>query len=764
MKAKQTQIEVSTLTEHELQQLYKALLIASCRLDPRDPVQFLKNTLTTFQGHDNLQNVDWDKFLSNEDQQSMLALLQLDEEDYMDSNELLALFYKYEKAYSCYRSNITRTAFRLWKNFTTVSMTDAAELAERMEIAEAHYDRKKQEVAFAAWRKWVTFKEESRITAVQKLARVFKACVLKRVMAAWRNIVRDSRKTKDYFKKLQTDLELERQQSQVGEGCDWLSALPLNISLKIFQYLELRDLLSCSEVCCSWKSLIHSSTLWSKVNVSMFKDWITDSTMNEVMQNFRPFVIHLNLRGCASLEWSSLKYIGECRNLQELNVSECFNITDAMIQSIVEGCNCLLYMNISSTLLTDLSLKELSRNCVNLQYLSVAYCYKLTDKGFQYLSVGRGCHNLIHLDLSGCTQVSVTGFSFISKACSFLKEIVINDLDQLSDNCVSALMSKCHHLTSISLVEARNLTDVGMTAIADVAKLKTFIIEGNKHVSHVSWKLLCCSSRSLRTLHVVDCLRMTDVGLKCLLSLRNLQTLDISLCTKVTDKGIQHLAESAWACKLQKLSVSHCCLITDSAVNVIGNKFVKLCHLDLSYCELLTDAALESLSCSTISSLDISGCNIQDEGLAALEEVPLKKMIVAECIDITDSGIENLCKYVAELEYVDVSGCLALSDQAIRAFVFYCRGLFTLKMGGCPKMTDMAVQCLSSGGQYLRELDVSGSLFTDRAIKYIERLCPPLSSVIMNDCNGISEAGAMRLQPHVQHWEYSNDQTNLWLR
>lgn len=34
-------------------------LAASCLSCPSDPVQFLKNTLVVFQGHDNLQNVDW---------------------------------------------------------------------------------------------------------------------------------------------------------------------------------------------------------------------------------------------------------------------------------------------------------------------------------------------------------------------------------------------------------------------------------------------------------------------------------------------------------------------------------------------------------------------------------------------------------------------------------------------------------------------------------------------------------------------------------
>ncbi|XP_061533125.1 F-box and leucine-rich repeat protein 13 isoform X1 [Phycodurus eques] len=765
MTEKQPKIEVSALTEYELQQLYKALLIASCRLDPRDPIQFLKNTLITFQGHDNLQNVDWNKFLSDSAQRSVLASLELDDTEYMDSDELKAIFRKYENAYSCYRSKLTSSCFRSWRNFTIASVTDATELSQKMEIAIVHYDRRKQEVPFLAWMYWVKFKKESRVEAVRKLVGVLKACILKRIITAWKNVVKESQRTKDYFKRLQNELEMERQQSQIGEGCDWLSALPNHISLKIFEYMELRDLLSCSEVCCSWRSLIHSGTLWSKINVSVDKRWITNDIMKDVLLNFRPFVIHLNLRGCTSLEWSSLKHIGECRNLQELNVSECFNITDAMIESIVGGCNSLLYLNLSSTLLTDATLRELARHCINLQYLSLAYCHKMTDEGFQYLSLGRGCHNLLHLDLSGCSQVTATGFGYISDACPYLREVLLNDVYGLSDNCISALMAKCHCLSSISLLEAWKLSDAGIKAIAEVAKLKSFSLECNNHVSHLSWKALCCGSRGLRRLHIVHCHKMGDTALKSVATLRNLHYLDISLCSKVTDKGLFTLAESPSANKLRELNVSYCCQITDAAISVIGHRFTRLSHLNLSYCEQLTDAALECLMGSSITSLDISGCNIQDDGLAALEEVPLKKLILGECINITDVGMENLCKYVTDLEYVDVSGCSELSDQAIKAFSFYCRGLFTLRMAGCPKMTDMAMQCLSHGAaQYLRELDVSGCTLTDRAIRYIERLCPPLSSITMHGCNRISEEAAMRLQPYVQHWEYSNEQTKLWLR
>ncbi|KAM9352391.1 F-box and leucine-rich repeat protein 13 [Symphorus nematophorus] len=697
--------------KHCVPQIYKALLTASCLSCPNDPIQFLKSTLMVYQGHDNLQDVDWK-----------------------------------------------------WKRFTMQSKRNTIELALKMDLTEKHYERKCQRAALTRWSNWVKKHKKTQAVAIQRLERLVIAGRLKRIIAAWRTVAKDSKRTKDYFKRLEMEsTEISSKVQQIEEGCDRLSVLPSSLSLKILQYLYLRDWLNCAEVCCAWRAIIQSGTLWSQINVSVEKDWITDSTMKQILQNYRPFVIHLNLRGCTSLQWPSLKCISECRNLQELNVSECFNVTDVMVQRIVEGCPCLLYLNLSCTLITNKTLRELSRNCLNLQYLSLAYCHRFTDKGLMYLSTGKGCHNLIHLNLSGCTQMTVNGFRYISAGCPSLKEIVIDDMPTLSDSCVLALIARCRCLSAISLLDAPHLSDIAFKAIAEVAKLKTFSTEGNNQLTDVSLMALCSSSQGLRRLHATECPRMTDAGLKSVATLKNLQHLDISLCDKVSDVGIQCLTEGSSSTKLRELNVSHCSHITDISVKRIAQRLCKLSHLDLSYCEKLTDLSLEWLSGSTICSLDISGCNIQDQGLAALEGVRLKKLVLAECVYVTDIGIEKLCKNVRDLEHVDVSHCVALSDPAIRAISFYCRGLVTLRMLGCPKMTDMAVQYLTSGSQYLRELDVSGCvLLTDRSLRHLERICPPLCSITMACCSSITKVAALKLQPRVEYWEHSSDDPPYW--
>ena len=55
-------------------------------------------------------------------------------------------------------------------------------------------------------------------------------------------------------------------------------------------------------------------------------------------------------------------------------------------------------------------------------------------------------------------------------------------------------------------------------------------------------------------------------------------------------------------------------------------------------------------------------------------------------------------------------------------------------------MTDFAVQYLTAGLHYLRELDASGCvLLSDRSVRLLERCCPPLVSITLAYCCGISK-------------------------
>ena len=88
---------------------------------------------------------------------------------------------------------------------------------------------------------------------------------------------------------------------------------------------------------------------------------VTDLVLLRLINKCRPFLGHLNLRGCHMLTEGALQHIGECRNLQDLNLSEYGKLDDEGIRSIATGCVGLLYLNLSYCLATDATLIALSK-------------------------------------------------------------------------------------------------------------------------------------------------------------------------------------------------------------------------------------------------------------------------------------------------------------------------------------------------------------------------------------------------------------------
>ena len=54
---------------------------------------------------------------------------------------------------------------------------------------------------------------------------------------------------------------------------------------------------------------------------------LTDRDALRLLQKCRPLLGHINMRGCLLLTAESFKYIGQCQNLQDLNLSECQGLT-----------------------------------------------------------------------------------------------------------------------------------------------------------------------------------------------------------------------------------------------------------------------------------------------------------------------------------------------------------------------------------------------------------------------------------------------------
>ncbi|XP_062437632.1 F-box and leucine-rich repeat protein 13 isoform X2 [Rhea pennata] len=533
----------------------------------------------------------------------------------------------------------------------------------------------------------------------------------------------------------------------------------------IFRYVNLVDLARCAQVSQTWMLLTQNSSLWSDINFSSVKHKVQDKIVVNILQKWRPYVFRLNLRGCYSLHWPSFKSISECKNLQDLNLSECQGLNDDSMRLISEGCPSLLYLNLSYTDITNGTLRLLSRSFPNLQYLSLAHCRKFTDKGLQYLGSGKGCHKLIYLDLSGCIQISVDGFRNIANGCSRIQDLLINDMPTLTDRCIQALAEKCQQIMSVVFLDSPHLSDTTVRALAE-CKLVKVSIEGNNRITDLSFKLMSKYCPYIRHIHMADCQKITDAGLKMIAPLKYILVLNLADCIRVGDGGIKPFVEGSSGATLRELNLTNCIQVTDASVAKIAQRCRNLTYLNLRYCENVTDAGIEALgNMPSLISIDISGTSVSDMGLRALGcSGKIKELSISECQNISDTGIQEFCQDTKHLEYCHVSYCPQLTDETVKALAFHCHKLTSVNIAGCPKMTDLCIEYLAAACCYLHFLDISGCIhLTDKALKYLWKGCKQLQILKMLYCRNITKQAVLKYTAKLEKQEHNDADPPPWV-
>ncbi|XP_039373585.1 dynein regulatory complex subunit 6 isoform X2 [Mauremys reevesii] len=730
---------------HRLLDVYETLLCGVFIMCPEDPLKFLEEKIREIM-ENGLDGILWDACIDS----SLRPKLKRISETYLHilfglNDEQLMTDELCGKAWNFYSKNLKKVYFQEWMQYCLLQKNSRALVKRKIAVAAAHYDTRITRVVVQKWRAWVQFRKEQIALAAMRIQKIFNDSLHKIILRAWHAEAQSSAKTKAYFERLVKgdqeeyfDKQDDVQYSSTSETVtDEISNIPERAVLQIFHYINLIDLARCAQVSRTWMLLTQASSIWTDIDFSSVKHKMQDKTLINILKKWRPYVVRLNLRGCSSLHWPSFKSISECKNLQDLNVSECQGLNDESMRLISEGCPALLYLNLSYTDITNGTLRLLSRSFSNLQYLSLAYCRKFTDKGLQYLGSGKGCHKLIYLDLSGCIQISVDGFRYIANSCSGIKHLIINDMPTLTDKCIQALVEKCQQIMSVVFLDSPHLSDVAFKALAE-CKLVKVRIEGNNRITDLSFKLMSKSCPQIKHIYMADCQKITDVSLKTISPLKYILVLNLADCVRISDAGLRSFLEGSSGTKLRELNLTNCIHVTDASLMKIAQRCHNLAYLNMRYCESVTDTGIEALgNMTSLISIDISGTTVSDM---------------------------KFCQGAKDLEYCDVSYCFQLTNETVKALAFNCHQLTSLNIAGCHKMTDLCVQYLSGVCHYLHFLDISGCVhLTDKTLKYLWKGCTQLRILKMLYCRNITKQAVLKYSAKLEKQEYNDADPPAWL-
>ncbi|KYN07273.1 F-box/LRR-repeat protein 14 [Cyphomyrmex costatus] len=377
-----------------------------------------------------------------------------------------------------------------------------------------------------------------------------------------------------------------------------VSSLYPEILALIFSYLDVRDKGRAAQVCTTWRDAAYYRSVWRGVEARLHLRKQAPALFASLVRRGVKKVQVLSLRRGLS---DVLKGVP---NLEALNLSGCYNITDSGItNAFCQEYPSLIELNLSlCKQVTDTSLSRIAQFLKNLEHLELGGCCNITNTGL--LLIAWGLKKLKRLDLRSCWHVSDLGIAHLAglnretaDGNLALEHLSLQDCQRLSDEALRHVSLGLTTLKSINLSFCVCITDSGV-----------------KHLARMS---------SLRELNLRSCDNISDIGMAYLAEGGSrITSLDVSFCDKIGDQALVHISQGLF--NLKSLSLS-ACQISDEGICKIAKTLHDLETLNIGQCSRLTDRGLHTVaeSMKNLKCIDLYGCTkITTSGLERIMKLP----------------------------------------------------------------------------------------------------------------------------------------------
>ena len=429
--------------------------------------------------------------------------------------------------------------------------------------------------------------------------------------------------------------------------------LPTELCLKVFSYLDLKDLLSCAGTCRRLGEILEYSQLYRVLD---FSPWGTNSycqgiTMSQslmfkIFRRAKRNAITISLNGCTSF------------------------VNDSILLGVTRHCKCVKEIDLTDcTQVSDEGLGKLTSVCYGIEKIVMRNCSGLTSEGLKGPLMS--LPNLTFLSLSRMFQLDeeVIG-AVVGSCCPNLKFINTCRVD-LSDLSILKIAKGCPRLEGVHFSYNERITHLGIQhLVAYLPRIMYMALRRCKHINNLAVKYIGNYNNKS--------------------GFRNLRHLDISYCsTNIDDEGILPLAEGCSS--LEYIDISGLINVSAMSMNTLLKNCPDLAHLDVAGVSKLGDAFVEGVWGSS----------------------KLRYLDLANCWKIkTSSALKGLgvnCKY---LSWLSLRNCVGVCDEAVVQFLKECKTIKSLNLSGCKKLTDAVLYAVLNRGngvdnQHLDVLDVS---------------------------------------------------------
>ncbi|KAK4387350.1 F-box protein SKP2A [Sesamum angolense] len=257
--------------------------------------------------------------------------------------------------------------------------------------------------------------------------------------------------------------------SEIGGGLggglriiEWKD-IPVELLLRILSLVDDRTVIVASGVCHGWRDAIS----WGLTHLSL--SWCKKH-MNDLVLSLIPKFTKLEVlilrQDTPQLQDDAVEKIAtHCHDLQELDLSKSFRLTDRSLYAVAHGCPNLVRLNISGcSAFNDTALAFLTGFCRKLKFLNLCGCVRAaSDRALK--AIGYNCNKLQSFDWM-CDRVGDEGVKSLAYGCPDLTALDLCGCVLITDDSVIALANNCLHLRSLDLYYCQNITDQAMYSLA----------------------------------------------------------------------------------------------------------------------------------------------------------------------------------------------------------------------------------------------------------------------------------------------------------
>jgi EIN3-binding F-box protein len=450
-------------------------------------------------------------------------------------------------------------------------------------------------------------------------------------------------------------------------------------------------------------------------------------------------------------------------------------LTSLGLKAISRGCpslGALSLWNLSSV--DDEGLCEIATGCHSLQKLDLCRCPTITDEGLT--AIAMNCPNLTSVTIESCPNIGNESLKALGRNCPNLKCITVKNCPLVGDHGVAGLFSSAGHTITKANLQGLDISDVPLAVIGHYGSAVTDLTLGGLHkVNERGFWVMGKGQglRKLKSLAITSCQGVSDIVLETMgKGCPDLKQFILQKCPLVSDNGVVSFAKAAPS--LERLQLEECHGITQCGVfNILANCGKKLKAVALANCLGVRDVdfgfPLTSI-CHSLRSLTICNCpgignallgmfarlcpnlthvkliglqGITDSGILPLvqgSEAGLAEVNLSGCVNLTDIVVTEITKLHGEtLEILNLDGCRYITDLSLMGIARNCSVLSELDVSKC-RVTDFGIAFLAEARQLsLQILSLAGcSSVSDRSFPFLEVLGKTLVGLNIQCCCGIS--------------------------